>query len=140
MNLILLAISVFILSGCSLVKSEKLIVKKDLSIETAKPKWLTNPSYNGKLAAIGTAGYTMNDANQEKIAINKALIKLAELSGSDININKNITLLRNSDKQREIYNSNTSASIVSFKNIKALITHKFKDKDGYLHIRLEKIN
>jgi len=135
----LLIVSTLIFIGCSLNYIEKPVVKKDVSVETSKPKWLENPSYDGKLAAVGMAGYTTYDSEQEDIAINKALVKLAELSGSDIVSSSNITFTRNSNKERELYKSNTSASLITFQNIKALLTHRYKDKNGYLYVRLEKV-
>jgi len=126
-----------LLNGC--VFFSKTQPKQQVTVKEKKPVWILNPSYNGKIAAVGKAGYTVYDNKQEEIAINSALLQLTKLSDSKVLLTQDLSL-KKSFKSRDIsYTSNTNATIINYKNIQAKITDRYVDKDGYLYIRLEMV-
>ena len=133
--------AMMLLNGCAYFEDVQPTNSEAEIFVVKKPLWITNPSYNGKLAAVGKAGYAVYDKKQEEIAINQALLQLVKLSSSDVTLEDNIQLskLKTNIAENTSYDSDTKATIITSQNIKAKITNRYKDKDGYLYIRLEKI-
>lgn len=128
-------------NGCAYFENAQPIKPTKNDVVSKQPEWITNPSYDGKLATVGKAGYTVYDKEQEEIAINQALLQLVKLSSSAVTLEENIYLSKSKTNKTEniSYDANTEATIITSQNIKAKITNRYKDKDGYLYIRLEKI-